>query len=852
MSETKPRGETKPAQGCCHGRGEHGEAEDAGASSGEHACGAGGCGGGSGDSGDASQGCCHGRGEHGEAEDAGASSGAHACGAGGCGAGRCGGHAAAPCCGGEGAVSASDVPPGSYFCPMCPGVVAEEPGSCPKCGMALERAMPAGPQRKVEYTCPMHPEVVQEGPGSCPKCGMALEPRVVTLEEAEDPELVDMRRRFWVAVPLAGLTLVLAMGSMLPGWPLRGVLSRSLQHVLELLLTTPVVLWCGWPLLVRGWRSLVTRNLNMFTLIAIGVGAAYLYSVVAALAPGVFPQVFREVDGSVPVYFEAAAVIVALVLLGQVLELKARSRTGDAIRALLDLAPPTARRIESDGSETEVPLASVQVGDRLRVRPGEKVPVDGTVEEGRSSVDESMVTGESIPVEKGPGDVLIGGTVNGKGSLVLRAEKVGSDTLLSRIVQMVAEAQRTRAPSQALADKVSAVFVPAVVLVAVLTFVLWGIWGPEPRMAHALVNAVAVLIVACPCALGLATPMSITVAMGKGALAGVLFRNAEAIERLREVDALVVDKTGTLTEGRPALTRLEPVEGGDERKLLGLAASLEQGSEHPLAEAVVRGAREREVETTAPQQFESVTGQGVVGRVGERRVAIGNEKLMEAEGAAWRALQERAAALRAEGETVFFVAVDGVLAGLLAVSDPIKGTSRAAIEALHAEGIRVVMATGDHRATAEAIARKLGIDEVHAEVSPEDKARIVRELQQKGRVVSMAGDGVNDAPALAAADVGIAMGTGTDVAIHSAHVTLVKGDLQAILRAIRLSHATVRNIRQNLFFAFVYNAAGVPIAAGVLYPFFGVLLSPVLAAAAMSFSSVSVISNALRLHRVRL
>ncbi len=735
---------------------------------------------------------------------------------------------------------------------MCPGVVSEAPGSCPKCGMALERAMPAAPQRKVEYTCPMHPEVVQEGPGSCPKCGMALEPRIVTLREEEDPELVDMRRRFRVAVPLAASVLLLAMGSMLPGWPLEGVLPRRVQHMLELLLATPVVLWCGWPLLQRGWRSLVTRNLNMFTLIAIGVGAAYLYSVVAALMPGVFPQAFREADGSVAVYFEAAAVIVALVLLGQVLELKARSRTGDAIRALLDLAPPTARRIEEDGSEQEVPLASVQVGDRLRVRPGEKVPVDGVVTEGRSSVDESMVTGESIPVEKGPGDSLIGGTVNGKGSLVMRAEKVGSDTLLSRIVQMVAEAQRTRAPSQALADKVSAIFVPAVVLVSVLTFLIWALWGPEPRMAYALVNAVAVLIVACPCALGLATPMSITVAMGKGAMAGVLFRNAEAIERLREVDALVVDKTGTLTEGRPALTRVEPVEGGEEQELLRLSASLERGSEHPLAEAVVRGAEERGIQCVSPDAFESVTGQGVRGRVQGRRVTLGNEKLMEAEGVDWRRLRERAAAWRGEGETVFFVAVDGALSGLLAVSDPVKPSTHGAIEALHAQGVRVVMATGDHRATAEAIARKLRIDEVHAEVTPEEKAGIVRALQQKGRVVAMAGDGVNDAPALAAADVGVAMGTGTDVAIHSAHVTLVKGDLQAILRAIRLSHATVRNIRQNLFFAFVYNAAGVPIAAGILYPFFGILLSPVFAAAAMSFSSVSVISNALRLRRVRL
>ncbi len=799
--------------------------------------------------------CCGGHGAAAESGDAGVEKpgdGGHACGAGGCG-GHHGETAAAPhCCGGPASVSASDVPPGSYFCPMCPGVVSEEPGSCPKCGMALERALPAGPQRKVEYTCPMHPEVVQDGPGSCPKCGMALEPRVITLEEEEDPELVDMRRRFWVSVPLAAVVAVLAMGSMLPGWPLRDVLTRDVQHWIELILSTPVVLWCGWPLLVRGWRSVLTRNLNMFTLIALGVAAAYLYSLVATVAPGIFPSAFREADGTVPVYFEAAAVIVALVLLGQVLELKARSRTGDAIRALLDLAPPTARRIAEDGSEAEVPLAEVRVGDRLRVRPGEKVPVDGKVLEGSSTLDESMVTGESVPVEKGPGDPLIGGTVNGKGSLVMQAEKVGSETLLSRIVQMVAEAQRTRAPSQALADKVSAVFVPVVVLVAVVTFVVWGLWGPEPRMAYALVNAVAVLIVACPCALGLATPMSITVAMGKGALAGVLFRNAEAIERLREVDALVVDKTGTLTEGRPALTRVVAVEGTDEAELLRLAGSLERGSEHPLAEAVVRGAEDRGVSTEAPEQFDSVTGKGVVGTVAGRSVAIGNEKLMAEHGMDPGALAERAEALRGEGETVFFVGVDGKLAGLLAVSDPVKATTAAAIEALHAEGIRVVMASGDHQATAEAIARKLGIDEVHAEVSPEDKARLVLDLQKQGRVVAMAGDGVNDAPALAAADVGIAMGTGTDVAIHSAHVTLVKGDLQGILRAIRLSHATVRNIRQNLFFAFVYNAAGVPIAAGILYPFFGLLLSPVLAAAAMSFSSVSVISNALRLHRLRL
>jgi Cu+-exporting ATPase len=669
---------------------------------------------------------------------------------------------------------------------------------------------------------------------------MALEPRTVALEEGPNPELVDMTRRFWISAVLTGPLLIGAMGGFIAQW-------------IELALATPVCLWGAWPFFVRGWASIVNRSLNMFTLIGLGVAVAYGYSVVATLFPDLFPAGFREESGEAGVYFEVAAVIVTLILLGQVLELRARSRTGAAIKALLGLAPKTARRIEPDGSERDVPLDEVQPGDRLRVRPGEKVPVDGEVIEGRSAVDESMVTGESIPVAKQPGDKLIGATVNGTGALVMRAEKVGSETLLARIVALVAEAQRSRAPIQKLADVVAGYFVPAVVAVAVVTFVVWGLAGPEPRMAHALINAVAVLIIACPCALGLATPISIMVATGKGAGVGVLFKNAEAIEVMRQVDTLVVDKTGTLTEGKPKLVDVVAAPGVDERRLLLLAASLERGSEHPLAAAIVAGARERGVEDLVEASgFDSVTGKGVTGKVDGRRVALGNRALMDEHGVDAGGLDERAEELRGAGRTVMIVAVDGAPAGLLGVADPIKETTAQALRELHAEGVRVVMLTGDNRTTAEAVARELGLDEVVAEVLPDQKADEVKRLQDEGRVVAMAGDGINDAPALAQAQVGIAMGTGTDVAIESAGVTLVKGDLRGIVRARRLSRATMANVRQNLFFAFVYNSLGVPIAAGVLYPFFGLRLSPMIAAAAMSFSSVTVIGNALRLRRVEL
>ena len=702
------------------------------------------------------------------------------------------------------------------------------------------------------YTCPMHPEIVRDAPGSCPKCGMALEPLVVSVEEEESPELRDMQRRFRVGLALTLPVFLLAMSEMLPGLPPRAWASARLLGWAQLLLATPVVLWGGRPFFARGWTSLVTRQLNMFTLIAIGTGAAWGYSVLAVLAPGVFPASFREHTGEVAIYFEAAAVIVTLVLLGQVLELRARSRTGAAIRALLGLAPKTARRLRDDGREEDVALDQVQPGDRLRVRPGEKVPVDGAVLEGRSSVDESMITGEAIPVEKNPGDRVVGATVNEAGSLVIRAEKVGSETLLAQIVQMVAEAQRSRAPIQRLADVAASWFVPAVVLVAAATFVVWGLAGPEPRMAHALVNAVAVLIIACPCALGLATPMSIMVAAGRGATAGVLFKNAEAIEVLRKVDTLVVDKTGTLTEGKPRLVSLAPAEGFDEEALLRLAASLERGSEHPLAAAIVRGAEQRGVELGRTEGFESHPGRGVSGRVDGRRVALGNLRLLEQLGVDPGPSAGRAEDLRGEGETAMFVVVEGRVAGLVGVADPIKETTPEAIRLLHGEGVRIVVLTGDSKTTAEAVARKLELDEVIAEVLPDQKADVVRRLQGEGRTVAMAGDGVNDAPALATAHVGIAMGTGTDVAMESAGVTLVKGDLRGIARARRLSRATMRNIRQNLFFAFVYNSLGVPVAAGVLYPWVGLLLSPMLAAAAMSLSSVSVVGNALRLRRASL
>ncbi|NVJ14675.1 heavy metal translocating P-type ATPase [Myxococcus sp. AM010] len=743
-------------------------------------------------------------------------------------------------------------PGAMYVCPMDPEVRQSHPGACPKCGMALEpESLPVQASR-VEYVCPMHPEVVKDGPGSCPKCGMALEPRTVLAEEPPDPELQSMRLRFRVGLVLTVPLLVLAMSDMLPGQPVQHAVSAGVLAWAQLVLATPVVLWVGWPFFQRGWASVRNRHLNMFTLIALGTGAAYLFSVFATLLPRALPQGLRTGHGgSAPLYFEAAAVIVTLVALGQVLELRARHATSGALRALLSLAPPVARRIEAGGHEEDVPLASVQPGDSLRVRPGEKVPVDGVVLQGTSAVDESMVTGESLPVEKGPGAQVTGGTVNGTGSLVMRAERVGQDTLLSRIVQRVSEAQRTRAPIQRLADKVAAVFVPVVIAVAVVTAGVWALWGPEPRLAHAVVNAVAVLIIACPCALGLATPMSVMVGTGRGAQAGVLIRDAAALERLEAVDTLVVDKTGTLTEGKPRLVTVVPAPGFEEARLLRLAASLERGSEHPLAAAIVAGARERGVTLAPVEDFRSLTGKGVVGRVEGAEVALGNAALTDALQVHGGDLTARAEALRADGQTVL-VAVEGKAAGLLGVEDPVKSSTPEALALLREEGLRVVMLTGDSQTTADAVARRLGITEVIAGVLPEAKGDAVRKLQQEGRVVAMAGDGVNDAPALAQADVGIAMGTGTDIAMESAAVTLVKGDLRAIARARRLSQGTLRNIRQNLFFAFVYNAVGVPVAAGVLYPVFGLLLSPIFASAAMSLSSVSVIGNALRLRKLKL
>jgi Cu+-exporting ATPase len=733
-----------------------------------------------------------------------------------------------------------------YTCPMDPEVRQIGPGACPKCGMALE-PVSAAPVTKTEWTCPMHPEIVRDEPGSCPICGMALEPRTVSLEE-RNPELEDMTRRFRWSLVLTLPILAFMISDFLPGQPLLQALPPGVMAWTQFILATPVVLWGGWPFFVRGWASVLNRHLNMFTLIALGVGAAYAFSVVATLAPGVFPAAFRTHGDQIVVYFEPAAVIVVLVLLGQVLELRARSRTSSAIKKLLGLAPTTARRIEADGAERDVPLEQVHVGDRLRVRPGERVPVDGVIVEGATTVDESMVTGEPIPVEKTTTSTVTGGTVNGTGSVVMEAQRVGSDTLLAQIVRLVGEAQRSRAPIQRLADTVSGWFVPIVVLVAVVTFVVWGVWGPEPQLAHALVNAVAVLIIACPCALGLATPMSIMVGTGRGAELGVLLRNAEALEVMEQVDTLVVDKTGTLTEGRPALTTVVPEGSLDDATLLRLVASLENVSEHPLAEAIVRGAEERGVRIGQVSDFRSVTGKGVVGHVEGRIVAIGNTALLADLGAQVTSTAP-ADDLRRNGETVMFVAVDGAYAGLIGVADRIKETTREAIAALHEEGLRIVMLTGDSRVTAEAVARAVGIDTVEAEVLPEQKAAVVKRLQAEGRRVAMAGDGINDAPALAQADVGIAMGTGTDVAMESAGVTLVKGDLRGIVRARRLSRATMRNIRQNLFFAFVYNALGVPVAAGVLYPAFGLLLSPIIASAAMTFSSVSVIGNALRLRR---
>ncbi len=733
-----------------------------------------------------------------------------------------------------------------YTCPMHPEVRQTGPGSCPKCGMALEPETSTSINTRMEYTCPMHPEIVRDRPGNCPKCGMALEPRTVTVEDRNE-ELVDMRRRFWVSAALALPLFILAMvADLVPAWLPQGVSTHAVQWI-QLTLATPVVLWGGWPFFVRGWRSLVTWNLNMFTLIGLGVAVAWTYSVIALLFPGIFPPNMRMADGSVHVYFEAAAVITTLVLLGQVLELRARSSTNAAIRGLLGLAPNTARLVRGDETEVDVPLDDVKVGDVLRVRPGEKVPVDGVVTEGSSTVDESMVTGEPVPVQKSPDDRLIGATLNGTGSLLMRAERVGSDTLLAQIVRMVGEAQRSRAPIQKLADVVSGWFVPAVVLAAFATLIVWGLWGPEPRLAYAVVNAVAVLIIACPCALGLATPMSIMVGTGKGANIGVLVKNAEALEVMEKVDTLVVDKTGTLTEGRPEVVSVHPLTPFDENTLLRLAASLERASEHPLAEAVVRGAEDRGITLAGSTDFESITGKGVTGVVDNRRVVLGTHQFLVSIGVDASGLVDQAEAGRAQGQTVLFVAIDGESAGLIGVADPIKETTTEAIRDLHAEGVAVVMLTGDSSTTARAVAGMLGIDRVEAEVLPDRKAEVIRKLQAEGHRVAMAGDGINDAPALAQADVGIAMGTGTDVAMESAGVTLVKGDLRGIVRARRLSRGVMRNIRQNLFFAFVYNALGVPIAAGVLYPVFGLLLSPMIAAAAMSISSVSVIGNALRL-----
>jgi Cu+-exporting ATPase len=718
--------------------------------------------------------------------------------------------------------------------------------------MALEPLINVAPATRTEYTCPMHPEIVRLEPGSCPLCGMALEPRTVTVEAETNPELIDMTRRFWLSLVLTTPLFLLAMAEMIPSQPLQHLLSTRFLRWGQLLLATPVVVWGGWPFFQRGWVSIVNRSLNMFTLIAIGTGTAYGYSVVATLFPSIFPDSFRAHGGEVAVYFEAAAVITALVLLGQVLELRARSQTSSAIKALLGLAPKTARVLRSDGSEEDIPLDRVRAGDRLRVRPGEKVPVDGVVLEGASSVDESMVTGEPIPVEKTPGGRVTGGTVNGTGGFIMRADRVGSDMLLAQIVRAVSEAQRSRAPIQRLADVVSSYFVPAVVLVALLTFILWSMVGPEPRMAYALVNAVAVLIIACPCALGLATPMSIMVGTGRGATAGVLIKNAEALEILEKVDTLVVDKTGTLTEGKPRLTTVVATAEQNETALLRLTASLERGSEHPLAAAIVTAAQEQQLSLSQVTDFRSVTGKGVIGTIDGQTIAFGNQHLFVELAIDPSTLRDRAEDLRRDGQTVMYIAINNRPAGLVGVADPIKASTFEAMQMLREDGIRIVMLTGDSRTTATAVARKLGIEEVEAEVLPEQKGAVVKRLQAQGRVVAMAGDGINDAPALAQAQVGIAMGTGTDIAMESAGVTLVKGDLRGIVRARRLSRGTMRNIRQNLLFAFLYNTLGVPIAAGILYPAFGLLLRPMIASAAMTFSSVSVITNALRLRTLAL
>ncbi|HEX3019949.1 MAG TPA: heavy metal translocating P-type ATPase [Chitinispirillaceae bacterium] len=739
-----------------------------------------------------------------------------------------------------------------YCCPMHPEIRNSTPGDCFKCGMVLEPVRPLPTGAKTEWTCPMHPEIIRSEPGSCPICGMALEPKTALLKQEENPELHYMQIRFWVSMILTVPLLFIAMAHVFSGSPGMAVVSPSYQKWIELLLASPVVLWGGWPFFVRGWHSLISRSLNMFTLIALGVGVAYVYSLIATILPQIFPPAFRDTHGNVAVYFEAAAVITSLVLLGQVLELRARSRTGAAIKALLGLAPKTARKIFTSGEEKDIALDQVHVGDHLRVRPGEKVPVDGILIDGSSLVDESMMTGEPIPVKHQTGDKVIGATVNGTGSFIMEAQRVGSDMLLSQIVNMVAEAQRSRAPIQKLADKVSGYFVPAVVTIAILTFIVWAIWGPAPSLAYAIVNAVAVLIIACPCALGLATPMSIMVATGKGASVGVLFKNAEAIEVLRSINALVVDKTGTLTLGKPEVVSVVSLNNRSQKDLLHFAASIERPSEHPLSSAIIESAKEQSVPISNTSQFKSITGKGVQGIVDNNKVITGNASLISESGIQITSAEKKADELRAEGQTVMFVAIDNKLEGMIGVADPIKSSTPEAIDQLHYEHIDIVMLTGDTKVTAEAVGKKLKIDQIISGVLPNQKAEKIKELQDEGRIVAMAGDGINDAPALAQAQVGIAMGTGTDVAMESAGVTLIKGDLRSIVRAIKLSRATMGNIRQNLFFAFVYNTIGVPIAAGVLYPFFGILLSPIIAAAAMSFSSVSVISNALRLRHARI
>jgi len=737
-----------------------------------------------------------------------------------------------------------------FTCPMHPDVHKTEEGSCPKCGMALESEIVNTPVTHPQYTCPMHPQIVRDQRGNCPICGMTLEPITVTVEE-KNPELDRMTRRLWVGIGFTLPLLAIMISELLPNQPIQHLLAGSSLGWVEFAFASPVVLWGGWPFFQRGWTSIVSRHLNMFTLISIGSGSAYLYSVVTVLMPQLFPASFRDMSGQLGLYFEAAAVITVLVLLGQVLELKARSRTSGAIKALLGLAPKTARRISADGTEQDVDLKAIQVGDKLRVRPGEKIPIDGVVIEGGGSIDESMVSGEPIPVEKTVGAKVTGGTINGTGSFVMKTERVGADTLLAQIVKMVSEAQRTRAPIQRLADAVASYFVPAVLLSAVITFVVWAIYGPQPHYAHALINAVAVLIIACPCALGLATPMAIMVGTGRGAREGVLISNAEALEILEKVNTLVVDKTGTLTEGKPKLTELIPAEGVQDTELLQAAASLEMASEHPLAAAILAKAKDKNIELIAIEGFQSITGKGVQGTLGGKQVAIGNAALMTDLGASPGSLRTKAEVLQKEGRTVMYIALGGKFAGLIAVADPIKDSTAEAIQQLKREGIKVVMVTGDNHATADAVARKLGID-FEADVLPDKKAAVVKKLQDAGAIVAMAGDGVNDAPALAQAHVGIAMGTGTDVAMKTSGITLVKGDLRGIVKARRLSHLTMNNIRENLFFAFFYNALGVPLAAGILYPAFGLLLNPMIAAAAMSFSSVSVIANALRLRSAKL